>query len=276
MPGGDVLVSVRNITTKIGSNIIHENLSLEIRRGDSLSIIGGSGAGKSVLLQAILGLRRPAAGEVIAFGKNIYDASEEELREVCKRWGVLFQSGALFTSQTVSENIKFPMQEYTRLSPTLIDRLALLKLDMAGLQPSAGDKYPSELSGGMKKRAGLARALALDPELLFLDEPTSGLDPITSGKFDNSMLELRRALGLTIVMVTHDFDSLFKVSDKVAVLANKKIAALVPAEKLFEVDIPWVQELSRETRTWRAFEAHMQEKAAAGEIMLDIGGFCRF
>ncbi len=272
MPDSDVLISVRNITTRIGANTIHENLSLEIRRGDSLSIIGGSGAGKSVLLQAILGLRRPAAGEVIAFGRNVYEADEREMKQVRKRWGVLFQSGALFTSQTVSENIRFPMQEYAALSTELMDKLTLLKLDMAGLQPSAGSKYPSELSGGMKKRAGLARALALDPELVFLDEPTSGLDPITSGKFDNSMLELRKALGLTIVMVTHDFDSLFKVSDKVAVLADKHIAALVPAEKLFEVDIPWIQELSRETRTRRAFEAHIQEKRGGVATAPAAGG----
>ena len=256
MADNDTLISVRNITTRIGSNVIHKNLSLEIKRGDSISLIGGSGSGKSVLLQAILGLRRPVDGEVIAFGKNVYEASEKELLEVRKRWGVLFQSGALFTSQTVSENIKFPMQEYTDLSNELIESLTLQKLDLAGLQPSAGAKYPAELSGGMKKRAGLARALALDPELVFLDEPTSGLDPITSGNFDNSMLELRKTLGLTIVMVTHDFDSLFKVSDTVAVLADKKIAALVPADELFGVDIPWVQELSREVRAKRAFAAH--------------------
>lgn len=268
VPGKDdtnneTLISVRNITTSIGSNVIHKDLSLEIKRGDSLSIIGGSGAGKSVLLQAILGLRRPVKGEVIAFGKNVYEAGEADMVEVRKRWGVLFQSGALFTSQTVSENIKFPMQEYAKISSSLMDELALMKLELAGLQASAGSKFPSELSGGMRKRAGLARALALDPELVFLDEPTSGLDPITSGKFDDSMLELRETLGLTIVMVTHDFDSLFKVSNKVAVLADKKISALVPVDKLFEVDIEWVQELAREDRSKRAFDAHIEREKQA-------------
>ena len=260
MADKETLISVREITTQIGSNVIHENLSLEIKRGDSLSIIGGSGSGKSVLLQAILGLRRPVKGEVIAFGKNLYEANEADLIKIRKRWGVLFQSGALFTSQTVSENVKFPMQEYAHLSDNLMNELTLMKLELAGLQPSAGMKYPSELSGGMRKRAGLARALALDPEIVFLDEPTSGLDPITSGKFDDSMLELRRNLGLSIVMVTHDFDSLFKVSDKVAVLADKKIAALVPADRLFDVDIEWVQELAKEGRSKKAFDAHIQEK----------------
>lgn len=260
MTNKETLISVRDITTKIGSNVIHKNLSLDINRGDSLSIIGGSGSGKSVLLQAILGLRRPAEGEVIAFGKNVYEASDSEIKEVRKRWGILFQSGALFTSQTVSENIKFPMQEYAELSDGLMDNLTLMKLELAGLKASAGPKYPSELSGGMRKRAGLARALSLDPELVFLDEPTSGLDPITAGKFDDSMLELRRRLGLTLVMVTHDFDSLFKVSTKVAVLADKKIVALVPSENLFDVNIAWVQELAQEGRSQNAFKAHEQQK----------------
>ena len=260
MADKETLISVRNITTQIGSNVIHKNLSLEIKRGDSLSIIGGSGSGKSVLLQAILGLRRPVEGEVVAFGKNLYEASEAELIKIRKRWGVLFQSGALFTSQSVSENVKFPMEEYAHLSNKLMDELTVMKLELAGLQPSVGAKYPSELSGGMRKRAGLARALALDPEIVFLDEPTSGLDPITSGKFDDSMLGLRKNLGLTIVMVTHDFDSLFKVSNKVAVLADKKIAALVSADKLFDVDIEWVQELAKEGRSKKAFDAHIQEK----------------
>lgn len=260
MADKETLISVRDITTQIGSNVIHENLSLEIKRGDSLAIIGGSGAGKSVLLQAILGLRRPVAGEVIAFGKNVYETSESERKELHKRWGMLFQSGALFTSQTVSENIKFPMQEYANLSDELMDELTLIKLDLAGLKFSAGSKYPSELSGGMRKRAGLARALSLDPELVFLDEPTSGLDPITAGRFDDSMLELRKSLDLTIVMVTHDFDSLFKVSDKVAVLADKKIGALVPSEKLFDVDIEWVQELAQEGRSKNAFNVREQQE----------------
>ena len=255
----DVLISVRNITTQIGSNVIHKDLSLEIKRGDSLAIIGGSGAGKSVLLQAILGLRPPVKGEVIAFGHSVYSSKESELNAIRKRWGVLFQGGALFSSQTVNENIKTPIKEYTKLSERFLDEIASLKLSMTGLPAAAGEKYPSELSGGMRKRAGLARALALDPELIFLDEPTSGLDPISAGMFDDLMIELRRKLGLTICMVTHDFDSLFKVSDTVAVLAEKKIAAQVPAEKLFELDIPWVQELSREVRTSRAFCAHEKE-----------------
>ncbi len=255
----DVLISVRNITTQIGSNIIHKDLNLEIKRGDSLSLIGGSGAGKSVLLQAILGLRRPVKGEVFAFGHSVYDSGEAGLAEVRKRWGVLFQGGALFSSQTVSENIKTPLKEYTKLSNAFINEIAATKLSMVGLPTSAGEKYPSELSGGMRKRAGLARALALEPELVFLDEPTSGLDPISAGMFDDLMLALRKQLGLTICMVTHDFDSLFKVSDSVAVLADKKIAAQVPAEKFCDVDISWVQELYQEMRSKRAFAAHEAE-----------------
>ncbi len=257
------LVSLWDVTTRIGANVIHQHLDLEIRRGDSLALIGGSGAGKSVLLQVILGLRPPATGRVLAFGKSVYQSSEKELWQIRQRWGVLFQSGALFSSQTVAENIKTPLRQYTKLSAALMDELAAVKLDMVGLPLTAGKKYPSELSGGMRKRAGLARALALDPELVFLDEPTAGLDPISAGRFDDLMSSLRESLGLTMCMVTHDFDSVYSICKKVAVLAQKKIVAVVSPEDLFTVNDTFVQELSHEVRCERPYFREMSEGAGA-------------
>ena len=238
----DILISLRNITTQIGKNVIHKDLNLDIRRGEVLGIIGGSGSGKSVLLYTILGLRKPAAGEVVVFGTSLADIDEKEMLEVRKRLGVVFQGGALFSSLSVAENIKVPLREYTNLSDEFMNELAAMKLSLAGLPVDAGHKLPSELSGGMSRRAGLARSLALDPTLLLLDEPTTGLDPISAGVFDRLMIELKETLNLSIAMITHDFDSLYTICDRVAVLADKKIVAHGSASALQENDDPRVRQ----------------------------------
>ena len=251
MADSDILVSLRGITSQIGSNLIHKNLDLDIRQGEILGIIGGSGSGKSVLLHTILGLRRPAAGEVIVFGKSLTELDDAELLEVHKRLGVVFQGGALFSSLTVAENIKVPLREYTNLPEKFLERIAAMKLGLTGLPLEAGFKLPSELSGGMSRRAGLARSLALDPTLLFLDEPTTGLDPISAGMFDRLMLSLKENLGLTICMITHDYDSLYSICDKVAILAEKRIIAVVPTSELLDVDNEWIKSIAGEIRCRR-------------------------
>ena len=251
MADNDILVSLRNITSQIGNNLIHKDLNLDIRQGEILGIIGGSGSGKSVLLHTILGLRKAAAGEVIVFGKNLAGLNDQELLLVRKRLGVVFQGGALFSSLTVAENIKVPLKEYTDLPEKFMDQIAAMKLSLTGLPVEAGLKLPSELSGGMSRRAGLARSLAMDPTLLFLDEPTTGLDPVSAGMFDRLMLSLKENLGLTICMITHDYDSLYGICDKVAILAEKRIIAVVPTEELLEVDNAWIKSIADETRCRR-------------------------
>lgn len=237
-----VLVHVAGVTNSFGSNVVHRNLSLEVRRNEVLGLIGGSGTGKSVLLRAMMGLRRPQAGDISVMGTDIYTASDAALRPIRARWGVLFQEGALFSSLSVLENIKAPLREFTSLSNDDMDSIALLKLSMVGLPDAAAGKFPSELSGGMKKRAGLARALALDPALLFLDEPTAGLDPISASAFDELLKSLQASLGLTVVMVTHDLDSLYAVCTRVAVMADKKILASGSIDELRRIDDPWLRE----------------------------------
>ena len=252
MADREILVSLRNITTQIGHNLIHKDLNLDIKQGEILGIIGGSGTGKSVLLHTILGLRKAAAGEVILFGKNTAHLSDRDLLLTRKRLGVVFQGGALFSSLTVAENIKVPLKEYTKLSDKFMNQIAAMKLSLTGLPIEAGLKLPSELSGGMSRRAGLARSLALDPSLLFLDEPTTGLDPISAGLFDRLMLNLKENLDLTICMITHDFDSLYNICDKVAVLAEKRIIAVVPPAELLNLDNQWIKSLGQEDRCRRA------------------------
>jgi len=242
MAADDPIIHIAGLCNKFGSQVVHDSLDLDVRRGEVLGIVGGSGTGKSVLLRTIVGLNRPAAGTIEVFGRNLAKLPPRERRLEERRWGVLFQSGALFSSLTVAQNIQVPLRESLDLPARLMDEIAALKIGMVGLPPEAGSKYPSELSGGMKKRAGLARALALDPELLFLDEPTAGLDPIGAAAFDQLILDLQRALGLTVFMVTHDLDSLHAICDRIAVLADKKVLCTGDIPFMLAQDHPWIRE----------------------------------
>jgi phospholipid/cholesterol/gamma-HCH transport system ATP-binding protein len=237
----EVVLSVEGLTVGFGDKLILDNLDLDVYRGEILGFVGASGAGKSVLMRTVLRLLPRRSGSIKILGTDYDKASEEERMALDTRLGVLFQQGALFSGLTVKENIQLPMREYLDLPKSLMDELARLKIDMVGLKPDAADKYPSELSGGMIKRAALARALALDPDLVFLDEPTSGLDPIGAAEFDNLIARLRDTLGLTVYMVTHDLDSLFSVCDRIAVLGNKKVLVEGTLEDMFACDDPWVQ-----------------------------------
>ncbi len=236
------LIRIRGLRNAFGEQVVHEGLDLDVKRGEILGVVGGSGTGKSVLMRSIIGLQTPEEGEVDVLGENMIGRDEDEAKNIRRRWGILFQAGALFSTLTVAENVEVPLREYFHLSPTLIDEIASYKIAMSGLPPDAGPKYPSELSGGMVKRAGLARALALDPELLFLDEPTAGLDPIAAQNFDELILKLRDNLDLTVFLITHDLDTLYAICDRVAVLADKKVVAVGTIEQLLALDHPWIQE----------------------------------
>jgi len=236
------IIEVRGLKTQFGEFVVQENLDLDVREGEILGVVGGSGAGKSVLLRAIIGLKRPSAGSIRIFGENFYELSKKEQREIEQRWGVLFQGGALFSSLTVAQNVMAPIREHLHLPDGLARDIAALKISMSGLPPEAGAKYPSELSGGMSKRAGLARALALDPELLFLDEPTAGLDPIGAAKFDDLIVNLKKFLGLTVFMVTHDLDTLHTACDRVAVLAEKRVIACGTIAEVRRSGHPWIED----------------------------------
>lgn len=237
----DVIIRVSGLTTRFGPQVVHDNLDLEVRRGEVLGIVGGSGTGKSVLMQTIIGLNRAAAGTIEVFGQELARLEPAARRAVEQRWGVLFQDGALFSSLTVAENVQAPMREHADLPRALMDELAGLKTAMVGLPHDACAKFPSELSGGMRKRAGLARALALDPEIVFLDEPTAGLDPVGAADFDILIRELSDTLGLTVVMITHDLDSLYAICDRVAVLAERKVLTVAPIAELEQHPHPWLQ-----------------------------------
>ncbi|MCE8005962.1 ATP-binding cassette domain-containing protein [Aestuariivita sp.] len=236
------IIEVRNLRTQFGRQIVHDQLDLDVWRGEVLGIVGGSGTGKSVLLRTIVGLNRPAAGSIRVLGVDMLHGSSAERRETERRWGVAFQDGALFSSLTVLQNVMAPMREHLKLSHTLMKALGELKISLVGLPPLSCGKLPSELSGGMRKRAALARALALDPEIVFLDEPTAGLDPIGAAAYDDLIGELKRSLGLTVFMVTHDLDSLHAICDRIAVLAEKRVLVEGPIELMKNVDHPWVQE----------------------------------
>ncbi len=239
--GKEVVISVRGLVNVLGGKLIHDHVDLDVYRGEVMGIVGGSGSGKSVLLRTIVGLNRQQEGHIEVFGEDPAPHRERPENSVQMRWGVLFQEGALFSSQTVAENIQVPLREYTKMSQALMNEVTAVKLSMVGLPEDAAAKYPSELSGGMKKRAGLARALAADPELVFLDEPTAGLDPISANQFDVLVRDLQKSLNLTVFMVTHDLDTLKATTDRIAVLVNKKIKVGTIDELRKDPD-PWIQE----------------------------------
>ncbi|HEX5535735.1 MAG TPA: ABC transporter ATP-binding protein [Sphingobium sp.] len=237
-----IAIRVRGLRNSFGDHIVHEGLNLDVRRGEILGVVGGSGTGKSVLMHSIIGLQNPDAGEITVFGESMIDREDEALA-LRKRWGVLFQGGALFSTLTVAENIEVPLREfYPELSTELRDEIAAYKIRMTGLPADAGPKFPSELSGGMRKRAGLARALAIDPDLLFLDEPTAGLDPIGAAAFDAQTKQLQQTLGLTVFLITHDLDTLYAICDRVAVMADRAVIAVGTIDELLATEHPWIQE----------------------------------
>ncbi len=237
----DNVISVRDLVVGFGKQVVLKGLNLDIRRGEILGFVGASGGGKSVLTRTIIGLLPKRQGRIEVFGKNLDELDEIERQHIEKRWGVLFQGGALFSSLNVIQNVQFPLREDLKLRGRLLDEIAVAKLEMVGLDASVCEKAPSELSGGMVKRAALARALALDPEIVFLDEPTSGLDPISAGEFDELIRALQQTLGLTVFMVTHDLYSLNSVCDRVAALADGKIIAEGPVESLMHAEHPWLK-----------------------------------
>jgi phospholipid/cholesterol/gamma-HCH transport system ATP-binding protein len=237
----EVIIKARGVTVGFGDRLILDGLDLDVYRGEILGVVGASGTGKSVLMRTIIGLAPLRAGTIEVFGHELTELDARTRQQVAKRWGVLFQHGALFSSLTVKQNIQVPMREYLDLSPHLLDEMAMLKLALVGLKPDAAEKFPSELSGGMIKRAALARALALDPDIVFLDEPTSGLDPIGAGEFDELIATLRQTLGVTVYMVTHDLDSLHAICDRIAAVGEGKILAVGPMETMLASEHPWLK-----------------------------------
>lgn len=238
----DIAVRVRNLTNQFGPKVVHKDLDLDLMKGEILGVIGPSGCGKSVLLRSIVGLIRPHKADIEVFGVDLTAADRKSRREIEQSWGVMFQDGALFSTLTVRENVMAPMREHLDMPVPLMRELANMKISMVGLEPDAGGKKPSDLSGGMRKRAALARSLALDPRLLFLDEPTAGLDPVSAGRFDELLKSLSDALGLTVFLVTHDLDTLGAVCDRVAVLNRGKVLAIGPLDEVRADPDPWIQE----------------------------------
>ncbi|TMJ14380.1 MAG: ABC transporter ATP-binding protein [Alphaproteobacteria bacterium] len=252
----ETVIEVHGLKNCFGEQVVHDGLDLEVKQGEIYGVVGGSGTGKSVLMRSIIGLQRPAEGEIRVFGEPMLDGNQRNIQGIRKRWGILFQGAALFSTLTVAENVQVPLREfYPRLSEKLLDEIASYKIVMSGLPADAGPKFPAELSGGMKKRAGIARALSLDPELLFLDEPTAGLDPIGAAAFDQLILDLRDRLGLTVFLITHDLDTLYSICDRVAVLADRKVIAVGTIPELLALDHEWIQEYFRGPRGRAAEEA---------------------
>jgi len=256
----ETVIEIRNLNTRFGSAIVHENVNLAVDRGEIFALVGSSGCGKSTLLRELILLQRPISGSIRVFGQEVIDLSEEQALPLRRRWGVMFERGALFSALTVTENVGMPLREHTDLSDRLIDQLAAVKIALAGLPADAGPKYPSELSGGMRKRAALARALALDPELLFLDEPTAGLDPLSASGIDELVRSLRQALGLTIMVVTHDLDLLWRMADRVAVLGEGHILGMGTMEELSASDHPLIREYFYGPRGRAAREQQWKQK----------------
>ena len=241
MPAPELVIDARGIVTRFGKQVVHNGMDLQIRRGDLVALIGGSGTGKSVLLREIIGLHRPDSGSVNLLGTDVWTASPDMLAAVRRRFGMMFQEGALFSSLTVAANVATPLREHFSLPEDLLDELVRLRLALAGLPPDAAGKMPSQLSGGMVKRAAIARAIALEPEVLFLDEPTSGLDPITARAFDKLLTFLNRDLGITVLLVTHDLDSLVGIARRIVVLGQGRVIADGSLAEITAVDDPWIQ-----------------------------------
>jgi len=248
MTGNEAVISVRDLVVSFGAATVLDRVTLDVFRGEILGFVGGSGAGKSVLMRTIIGLLPKRAGTIEVFGSDLASLDGRERRAVERRWGVLFQQGALFSSLTIRQNVQFPMREHLDLSPRIIDEIALAKLEMVGLDPAVAEKFPAELSGGMIKRVALARALALDPDIVFLDEPTSGLDPIGAAAFDELIRTLQRTLGLSVFMVTHDLDSLHAVCDRIAVLVDRRVIAAGPIEAMLASEHQWLKSYFRGKR----------------------------
>ncbi|MDD3799135.1 MAG: ATP-binding cassette domain-containing protein [Novosphingobium sp.] len=258
---GDYAIVVDGLTNRFGDQTVHENLSLKVRRGEILGVVGGSGTGKSVLMRSIIGLQHPAEGHIEVLGHSMTDVDPDAQIGVRSRWGVLFQGGALFSTLTVGENVEVPLRQfYPEIRDELRHEIARYKVRLSGLPEEATSKYPSELSGGMRKRAGLARALALDPELMFLDEPTAGLDPIAAAAFDRTTRVLADTLGLTVFLITHDLDTLYEICDRVAVLADGQVIAVGSIPELLATDHPWIQEYFNGPRGRAAKASHERAK----------------
>jgi phospholipid/cholesterol/gamma-HCH transport system ATP-binding protein len=247
-------IAVRGLRTRFGATLVHDGVDLEVREGEIFALAGASGCGKSTLLREMILLQRPESGSIRVLGREVVGLGDEDARELRRNWGVMFERGALFSSLTVSENVGLLLREHTRLGERLIDEIAALKIALTGLPPSAAPKYPAELSGGMRKRAALARAIALDPKLLFLDEPTAGLDPLSAGGFDELVTHLKDLLGLTIFIVTHDLDLLWRVADRVAFMVGGRIAGVGTMQELSATEEPLVREYFQGARGRGAWE----------------------
>ena len=260
----EVVIKVRDLSVGFGDRIVNKDLALDVYRGEILGVVGASGTGKSVLLRTIIGLVPKRAGSIEVFGQDFEALNEEQRRQLEQRWGILFQQGALFSALTVKQNIQLPMREFFDMSERLLDELAILKLEMVGLKADAADKLPSELSGGMIKRAALARALALDPEIVFLDEPTSGLDPISAGAFDELIATLQKTLGLTVFMVTHDLDSLKSVCDRIAAIGDGKVLLTGPMETMLASEHPWLKAYFHDARSFKGVRSGPDGKPPPG------------
>lgn len=257
---GEAIVEVDSICTRFGAAVVHENVSLTVQRGEIFALVGGSGCGKSTLLREIILLQPPQSGSIRVFGQEVLGLDDEAALPLRRRWGVMFERGALFSSLTVLENVGLPLREHTDLDDDVINELAALKIALTGLPPSAGAKFPNELSGGMRKRAALARALALEPELVFLDEPTAGLDPLSASGFDELVKNLKESLGLTIMMVTHDLDLLWRVADRVAVLGENRVLGIGTMTELAQAEHPIIREYFYGARGRAAWDQTWKQK----------------